>query len=62
MLTYIKDLGMQYATKNSRQRNHFGLYLCSGCDKEFRFKTAQIKMGLTNWCKTCGMKQENKEK
>lgn len=61
MLTYIKYAGMLYATDKSKQRNSYGWYLCSGCDKEYRFQTTQIKAGFTNWCKTCGMKKENKE-
>ncbi len=60
MLTYVKDLGLIYPTDKSKQRYSYGLYLCSGCNKEYRFKTSQIEAGYTNWCKTCGMRQENK--
>jgi hypothetical protein len=35
----IRDLGMLYPTKNSKSKKRFGLFLCSGCDKEVRAQT-----------------------
>ncbi len=62
MLTLVKDLGMEYPTPKARQRTRMGMYLCSGCNKEHKFRKPQIKAGFTNWCKECGMKYKNKEK
>ena len=62
MLTFIKDIGHRYATENAKQRRHFSMYLCSGCNKKYEFRTSQIKLGYTNWCKSCGSKQIHKEK
>jgi len=30
MLTFVKDLGMIFATEKSTQRRHYGIYKCSG--------------------------------
>ena len=53
MLTFVKEVGYGYTTIKSRQRNHFSLYLCSGCNKEYEFRTAQMKLGYTDWCVNC---------
>ena len=34
----IGDTYMKYATKNSRQRNRFGIYECQYCNKEFEWQ------------------------
>ncbi len=53
-MKFIKDLGMQYATPNSRQRDRFGLYECPKCKKHFKAKTSDIKskrkLGCSSSC------------
>lgn len=46
----IKDLGMQYANENSKQKRRYGLYKCY-CGKEFKTNTNIAKNGS---CKSCG--------
>lgn len=52
----IKDLGMQYPTKNSKQRHKYGLYECPDCGNHTRVMTHSVKKGLSQRCKECGMK------
>lgn len=61
MLTHVKDIGHIYATENSRNREHFGLYLCSGCNRTHRVRTSTFKSGYVNWCKECGIKNRRKK-
>ena len=39
----IEDLGMIFATENSKNKVRFGLYKCGYCDKEFKTQTSSIK-------------------
>lgn len=57
MLTFIKDLGLK---QGNRQRENWWLMHCSGCGKEYEFRTTQIKRGYTNWCKQCGKHRRTK--
>lgn len=49
----LKDLGMQYATTNSNQKQRYGLYECSQCKAEVRVRTADIKRRPDMVCKSC---------
>ena len=60
MLTFVKDVGMGYTTAKPKWRNHFSLYLCSGCNEEYEFRTAQIKLGYTNFCVNCNPRNKSK--
>jgi hypothetical protein len=51
----IKDLGMNFTTKDSKKRKRLGLYLCS-CGKEFKANTSNIK---NNHTRSCGCKRGN---
>ena len=46
----IGETYMKYATKNSRQRNRFGIYECPYCGIEFESAVSYIKNGT----KSCG--------
>jgi len=48
-LLLIEDLGMQFATKNSKCKQRYGLYKC-GCGKNFRAIIKDIKSGHTKSC------------
>jgi hypothetical protein len=56
----IKNLGMMYATKNSKERKRFGLYKCGFCGEEFRTQTSRVKNGYTKSC-GCHKKRRIKE-
>jgi hypothetical protein len=47
----IKNLGMMYATENSKERKRFGIYECGFCGNEFKANTSDIK---SNKIKSCG--------
>ena len=46
----IEDLGMIYATPNSKQKAHFGIYECPYCGIEFKSVQHHIKDGTTKSC------------
>ena len=46
----VGETYMKYATKNSSQRNRFGIYECPYCSKEFESAVSYIKNGT----KSCG--------
>lgn len=46
----VGETYMKYATKNSKQRNRFGIYECPYCSKEFESAVSYIKNGT----KSCG--------
>ena len=52
----IGDTYMKYATKNSKQRNRFGIYECPYCGKEFESAVSYIKNGT----KSCGCFNANR--
>jgi len=56
MLIFIKELGMQYATENSKHKRKMAIYECSGCGKRKKRPMSVIKAGYTNWCVECGNK------
>jgi len=47
---FIKDLGTMYATENSTQKSHFGLFECQYCGNKFRTRLADVKNGTTRSC------------
>jgi hypothetical protein len=49
----IKDLGLIYASKNSKQKTRHGIYLCPACDKEFTANTNNVNYGKTTRCRKC---------
>ena len=53
----IEDLGMMYATKNSQDRNRFGIYKCGFCGTNFKARTSDIKFGTI---KSCGCYQKRR--
>ena len=46
----IEDLGMMYATKDSKYKHRFGLYICGFCGNEFKTVIANVKRKHTNSC------------
>jgi hypothetical protein len=56
----IKNLGMMFATKNSKQKTRFGLYKCGFCGEEFRTQISNVKNGSTKSC-GCYMKRRASE-
>lgn len=46
----LKDLGMRFATANSKYKYGFGLYKCQYCGGEFECATKSIKSGHTKSC------------
>ena len=46
----IKDLGMEYPTKNSKQKKRYGIFQCQYCGKEFKTTYEDIKKGNTKSC------------
>ena len=49
-LILIEDLGMVYATENSKQKARFGIYKCGFCGTNFKANTYQIKSEHTKSC------------
>ena len=56
----IEDLGMVFATENSKQKARFGIYKCGFCDNEFKACIRNVKRGNTNSC-GCYQKQKVSE-
>lgn len=54
----VLDLGMRFATANSKYKYRFGLYKCQYCGGEFECITNSVNKGNT---KSCGC-QKNKQK
>ena len=52
----IKDMGMQFATENSKTKLRHGVYECPSCFKHFRCATSNVKRGNTKSCRKCGSK------
>ena len=46
----LEDLGMLYATENSKKKTRFGLYKCGFCGEEFRTQFHNVKSGHTKSC------------
>ncbi len=55
--TLIEDLGMMFATEESKRKIRFGIYKCGFCGKEFKTQTSSIKNGST---KSCGCYHKKK--
>ena len=53
----VEDLGMIFATEDSKWKTRFGLYKCGFCGEEFRTQTSLIKNGNT---KSCGCYQKRR--
>lgn len=49
----IKDLGMEYTTKNSKTKRRFGIYQCPKCFINFRANTSDVKSKHTTKCRKC---------
>ena len=47
---WIKNLGMMFATENSKRETRFGLYKCGFCGTEFKANTYHINNGNTKSC------------
>ena len=56
----IKDLGMMYATEDSKQKTRFGIYKCGFCGTKFRASINSVKRGNTKSC-GCYHKRRIKE-
>ncbi len=54
----IRDLGMQYATENSKQKSRYGLYECPICYSKVRTQTAHVKNRVSTKCKSCSSKKK----
>ena len=46
----LEDLGMMFATENSKHKRRYGIYKCGFCGEEFRALTSEIKSGHTKSC------------
>ena len=46
----LEDLGMMFATKDSKRKYRFGLYKCGFCGEEFRTQITSVKNGDTKSC------------
>ena len=46
----IKDLGMEYPTKNSSRKYHYGIFKCQYCGNEFKTQLSYVKNGATRSC------------
>ena len=46
----IEDLGMIFATENSKNKIRFGLYKCGFCGTKFKANTNSVKNGNTKSC------------
>ena len=53
----LEDLGMLYATKDSKKRRRFGLYKCGFCGEEFKTMLHNVKRG---YIKSCGCHRKRK--
>ena len=51
----VGDTYLKYATKNSRQRNRFGLFECQYCNKQFEALVYNVKSSQT---KSCGCQRK----
>ena len=56
----LEDLGLMYATENSKQKIRFGIYKCGFCGTEFKSNTGNIKNKHTKSC-GCHKKRRIKE-
>jgi len=56
----IKDLGMVYATKNSKNKKHYGIFECPYCGKHYRTLLYHVKAGNSKSC-GCLQKQRARE-
>ena len=54
-LVLIEDLGMMFATENSKTKDRFGLYKCY-CGNEFKARIYAVKSGHT---KSCGCRNRH---
>lgn len=52
----IKDLGMKFATPNSKKAVRFGIYECPICNTHFECITKSVKSGNTTKCNVCARK------
>ena len=59
-ITFIEDLGLMYATENSKIKHRYGLYKCGFCGTEFKARTGNIKNGNTKSC-GCYVKKSKSE-
>ncbi len=50
----IKDLGMEFPTPDSAQKQRYGIYECPKCKTSFRTQQRYVKTGRSTQCKTCG--------
>ena len=55
----IEDLGMMFATENSKKKVRYGLYKCGFCGNNFRTQISRVKGGYT---KSCGCYQKRRAK
>ena len=46
----IEDLGLMFATKDSKRKYRFGIYKCGFCGEEFRTQINSVKNGDTKSC------------
>ena len=53
----LEDLGMMFATENSKHKRRFGIYKCGFCGSNFKANTHDIKNGRT---KSCGCYQKRR--
>ncbi len=52
----IQDLGMQFATENSKRKYRYGIYECPCCKKHLKFISNSVNSGHTTKCRSCATK------
>ena len=55
----LEDLGMRFATENSKHKSRYGLYQCQYCGNSFKGLSSHIKSGHTRSCGCQSTKYKN---
>ena len=58
-VNFIEDVGMKFATSNSKRKARFWLVECPICSKRFEAAMSNVKSGTTTKCKSCSVRQIN---
>lgn len=53
-LKIIQDLGLEYATPESKSKTRFIIFECPTCNKPFRAQPSKVLKGTTTMCGPCG--------
>lgn len=53
-LKIIKDIGLEYATKTSKEKTRFIVFECPVCNQHFRATPCKVHKGTITMCGPCG--------